>query len=949
MRYPLLLAALAALALSSACSRAREVAGSPVDRCGRCHGQPPASGAHAVHAALLGGGASACLECHPAAAARASVHGTGRAEVVFGARAGAAATFQDGRCSGVACHGASLGRGGSNPTPSWTGGPGEASCGSCHGRAAGDPLPPAPHPQSSACGACHEGYTATAVNVALHGNGRPDTLTSHADPLWTQPDRHGWAAEEAPGPAACAGCHGADYAGGIVAVSCNACHRAAGHADWAADCTFCHGDPQRGEVALRPAPPAGVHGESASTEAAVGAHARHLSGPAPDCATCHGALPTGLGHVGGGGARLEFTGRAAGTAYLAGRCAGYCHGASAAAGGVNRAPSWTGGPGEATCGSCHGQAPGNPLPPAPHTQGQGCALCHPGYGTSTVAAAIHVDGKVDVARTHADPDWSSRDHHGLAALASPGPSACGACHGTDLSGGPTGISCSTCHEAAGVASWQSDCTFCHGTRPAGGFTWSANPVEAAPPRDASGNTLPSAPGVGAHARHLSRGVACAVCHVVPPAAAPESLAHARGQRGAVRLGGLAAAGGVAAAWDPAAGSCAVYCHGVSLAGGSAPVPAWTGGSTSCGSCHGAPPPTGAHLRHARRALSEVAYGDLRTLEEVDPQSTATDYAFGCGHCHPLDPASHLDGQVQVELAPAGARAGSLRARNAPTAAWEPASRTCSGTACHSSGQATPAFATTGTWDGGPTPSGCAACHGNPPDYVNGGAGAADANGHLALVPGPNATVVTWGHVAGLPGLRHGSAHGDPDPNLATRGEAAPLTCQACHYDTVDPANVLPGRLFYLDTTVRTSLPGATSFATGEHLCQACHDGQSGRPAGGAGRALPLRHVNGKREVVFDPRSTVPAGYQAGKVSPAPVRPYFVASAFDNLYGVPPVTAATVVDGATISFPLGEARYDPATKSCSTVACHFKDAAASQWGEGYATQQPGGCATCHDQQ
>lgn len=331
-----------------------------------------------------------------------------------------------------------------------------------------------------------------------------------------------------------------------------------------------------------------------------------------------------------------------------------------------------------------------------------------------------------------------------------------------------------------------------------------------------------------------------------------------------------------------------------------------------------------------------------------PAGAGADYSFGCGHCHPLDPASHLDGQLQVELAPVAAAAATLRGRNATHAAFDPATRTCSGVACHSSGQAAPSYATTGAWEDGPHPSGCAACHGNPPDYPSGGPGAADANGHLGLLPGPGSTTVTWGHVGALPGLRHGSGHGDAGTNPATRPDAAPLTCQACHYDTVDPANVLPGGFFYLDTTVRTSLPGATAFATSEHLCQSCH-GQPGKPGGGPGRALPLRHVNGRREVTFDPRNGVPDGYYATLVSPAPTQPYFVASAFNNFFPVPPVTDATVVDGATISFPLTEARYDQATKSCSSVACHFKDSAASRWGEPYASQQPGGCTTCHDTQ
>jgi mono/diheme cytochrome c family protein len=66
---------------------------------------------------------------------------------------------------------------------------------------------------------------------------------------------------------------------------------------------------------------------------------------------------------------------------------------------------------------------------------------------------------------------------------------------------------------------------------------------------------------------------------------------------------------------------------------------------------------------------------------------------------------------------------------------------------------------------------------------------------------------------------------------------------------------------YLDTTERTEL----AFITGSSLqtrfaCQTCHTGAAGAPPVGAGKVLPWRHVNGRRDVVFDSRTTVPAGY-----------------------------------------------------------------------------------------
>ena len=97
---------------------------------------------------------------------------------------------------------------------------------------------------------------------------------------------------------------------------------------------------------------------------------------------------------------------------------------------------------------------------------------------------------------------------------------------------------------------------------------------------------------------------------------------------------------------------------------------------SCNSCHGAPPATGAHLKHSNS--SAVGYGLTGSY------STSTDYIFGCGECHPSDLTSHRNGSVDVTLASIGAPAGSLKEKNSPTAAFT--GGTCGGVYCHSGGQ-----------------------------------------------------------------------------------------------------------------------------------------------------------------------------------------------------------------------------------------------------------------------
>ncbi len=381
-------------------------------------------------------------------------------------------------------------------------------------------------------------------------------------------------------------------------------------------------------------------------------------------------------------------------------------------------------------------------------------------------------------------------------------------------------------------------------------------------------------------------------------------------------------------------------------------------AAGCGGCHGAPPDTGAHRVHANPAdPAALSYGSTTVLEDVSPAG-GTAYDFGCGHCHPVDPASHMDGTVEVELTPPATPIADdeLKARNDPAAAFG-AGGTCSGVSCHSSGQEAPAFVETPAWTAPPGTLGCGGCHGDPPAYASGAEGSATANSHLGL----DDFGVEWGHFAGLPGAGHsgGSKHGGANPSYADSPQAAsPITCQACHADTVDPANVVPGGFFWLDTTGEYELPGGaperladTGWQHGQ--CRTCHT--SGGAPTQRGAVLPLRHVNGKREVAFDARRSLPAGYPTGlpaftDVDPDPtiaVRPYYVSGvgpAFASF--VPPDAAVRATSLEPVyTTTLESATYDPATKTCSSIGCHAVDSAPSlRWG----AQKNGfsGCSTCH---
>lgn len=379
------------------------------------------------------------------------------------------------------------------------------------------------------------------------------------------------------------------------------------------------------------------------------------------------------------------------------------------------------------------------------------------------------------------------------------------------------------------------------------------------------------------------------------------------------------------------------------------------GPFSCaGGCHALPGESGAHAAHFATPdpWSLSAYGDTRAPADYPAESVAG-YVFGCGNCHPLDAARHMDGTLDVDLAASGAPAGSLKSRNGAGAARAD-DGTCSEVYCHSSGQAEPTFAVTPPWTSGAS-LGCGGCHGNPPRYPSGPAGSATANTHLVsrsqtyTDPSTGETTVYTGGYGHFAWHDMGAAytqpwsgqHGVDDAGVAngTFG-AAPMTCQTCHYDTVDPAATGPSGYYWLNTTGDYLVDGQNY--TG-YTCTTsdCHDDQPGRAPSGAGGVLPLRHVNGNRDVVFDPR-TEPSPYGAPTDAAAPELPYWVSVFSFNPAGVLQPGAAYVP--GTVSFRLDGAGYDPATKTCSAVPCHLKQTEV-QWG-GTDVGSWGTCFDCH---
>jgi predicted CxxxxCH...CXXCH cytochrome family protein len=251
-------------------------------------------------------------------------------------------------------------------------------------------------------------------------------------------------------------------------------------------------------------------------------------------------------------------------------CAGtYCHGGFPG-GNVTNAPTWTtAAAGQAACGTCHAVPP-----PAPHPQRSACGDCHPGYTSTTVAAATHVNGTIEVA----------------------------------------GLTCTSCH---GDASRQPT---------------PQNPqLAAAPPTDTRGSSAAGGRGVGAHQRHLAAGaitsgIACGECHPVP-----SSVLHAD-RVVDVRFGALATTGGAAPAWNGT--SCAAsYCHGAFKNGNTTYLPDWThAAADACGTCHGLPP-GGTHPQRSDCASCHQGYTSTTVNLATHVDGHVDVLPLACTSCH----------------------------------------------------------------------------------------------------------------------------------------------------------------------------------------------------------------------------------------------------------------------------------------------------------------------------
>ena len=207
------------------------------------------------------------------------------------------------------------------------------------------------------------------------------------------------------------------------------------------------------------------------------------------------------------------------------------------------------------------------------------------------------DGRKGLGKLHTAAGWAGAGVHGQVYLADPA-SCASTCHGADLSGGFSGVSCTDCHSdyphpqgwrnppTHGEPSRQPNalarCSVCHGGDFQGGFS----------------------------------GVGCLSCHPLYPhePAWSEPRVH----------------GAPVLAEGPAQAGCATSCHGTDFLGGFSRV--------SCKTCH-ADYPHGADWiafdRHGAAAASQKSVGCAGLCHGTD--FNGGDTGISCFECHSAYP------------------------------------------------------------------------------------------------------------------------------------------------------------------------------------------------------------------------------------------------------------------------------------------------------------------------
>jgi len=489
-------------------------------------------------------------------------------------------------------------------------------CQSCHGQTFTGGI------SSPSCATCHQ-------SIDIHKTGIVDQTSANFHGKYQFKN----------GFADCSSCHGTNFGGGIQSPSCITCHSTitvhkAGivnsnspefHGKYKlpagkgfTECQTCHGDNFQGGV------------------------------NSPSCANCHKSIDvhkTGIIDANS----ANFHGKYKLKSGLA-DCSS-CHGAS-----------FSGGIQSPTCTTCHStidvHKTGIVDLNSPNFHGKyplkngflECQTCHGvnfGGGTNSVACTtchstinVHKEGII----TPSSPNF----HGKFLKTSGWNISACASCHSSSFTGGIQSPSCKTsgCHTSAqGPAA----CNTCHGD-----FNI---PSQIAPPKDLSGNTATTSPGVGAHTKHLAAyangdSLACSECHTVPTDV--NSAGHL-GTDGKAELNFGAFSNQLGgSSYDYTTNKCAnTYCHGnfefkksnassvsqqqytADKMVGNKRAPQWNlvdGNEAKCSSCHGKNDVDPSPIGHIPYTIDQCVWchGNV-----VDASGTI------------IDKTKHINGKVNV--------------------------------------------------------------------------------------------------------------------------------------------------------------------------------------------------------------------------------------------------------------------------------------------------------------
>ena len=501
-------------------------------------------------------------------------------------------------------------------------------CKICHGASLNE-VPSVPEGLQS-CQDCHQSY----VRHETAALGVPGWSWRHGLVVRTIYDRD---------MTECQLCHGSDYLGGVSNVSCKNCHESFPHSEnWATpagahgpyvqtelngnttDCQLCHGVNLKGgtsEVSCfschesYPHPSIGEwlpfsgHGShvlndlGGSTEGCKLCHGEDLTGGNTgfSCFACHSTFPhaEGWATLSGHGTYVRTT--------LGGNTNSckLCHG-----------NDLTGGTSGVSCFSCHESYPhpsmGEWLPFSGHGSHvlndlggstEGCKLCHgedlTGGNTGFSCFACHQSFP------HGE-NWGTFEGHGshVQTELSGNTNSCNLCHGGDLTGGSSGVSCFSCHESYPHAGDWSNPTTGHG-----------NYVM----DQLNGNTASCESCHGENLTGGNAGVSCFACHSNYPHTDPAWLSLSPANHGGSH--GPAAYGSGKDSCDSA------NCHGANFAGNPPTVPGCTG-------CHAQYPHENFN-DHPETFIQQIQNGNTYTCTKCHGSDYGREVnGATCLGCHP---------------------------------------------------------------------------------------------------------------------------------------------------------------------------------------------------------------------------------------------------------------------------------------------------------------------------